>query len=93
MKDKAIQYIFEYLEKEGCVDVLDQEFIDGFIEATGCKFIPYFWGAHTCRYAGKVLSELYHKGKLNRGVIGLGGNWMPGFPKWVYCYTLIKEDI
>jgi len=88
-KEKAQKFILDYLNKNARADILNADFIDKFIEATGSKYVFQPWGAHTCRYAGVMLSDLYRAGKISRVKIGIN-NWQPGFPKWVYVYTLEK---
>jgi len=67
------------------VDILNSEFVDQYIEATGAKFRVQIIGANTCRQLGKDLSELHKEGYLKRGTIGLAGVGC-GFAKWVYTY-------
>lgn len=50
------------------------------------------WGAQPVAKAMSALKSLYDDGKLKRGRLSLGGNWMPGFPKWNYVYDLPDEQ-
>jgi hypothetical protein len=89
MKDKAEQFIFDWLRNDPVgVNILDRDFVDKFVEHTGARIQVMLWGANKCPYLSKTLSRMYADGKLNRDSMSLGANWQPGFPKWVYCYTL-----
>lgn len=89
MKDRAQDFILQWLSNNPpAVDVLNADFIDGFTSYVGCKFKVTNWGANKCEYASKMLTNLYSCGILDRSVINLGGNWQPGFPRWVYAYTV-----
>jgi hypothetical protein len=89
---KGQVFVKKYLTENHSVDILHLEFIDQFVEATGypVRFQPF--GANTCRGAGRTLSKMYQSGILTRGIINLGYNWMPGFPKWVYVYRLKERS-
>lgn len=84
-------WILEYLRLNAspAVDVLDSDFVDAYIEATGVSFTPTSIGAHRCSALGSDLSQLFAEGKLDRYTVSLKGDaWMPGFPRWVYSYEL-----
>lgn len=71
------------------VDVLNAEFVDAFIEATGCKFVPQFFGAAKCPQLGRDLGRLHARGLLRRTACGLpSGDASMGFPRWVWSYRL-----
>ena len=75
------------------VDVLCQDFVDKFIKECNVPFKETNWGAHKCPELGRMLVKLYREGFLDRGIIGLGANWQPGFPKWVYVYSLNESGL
>jgi hypothetical protein len=58
----------------------------------GAKFEGVAWGADHCPQLGRDLTRLYKARKLTRFRIGLGQNWQPGFPKWVWSYQLPQRD-
>ena len=68
------------------VDVLNSDFVDDYVAATGVRMEPTCWGASKCPTLGSDLSAMARCGALDRGRIGLGANWQPGFPKWVWAY-------
>lgn len=82
------EWVIEYLRehKEG-VDILNQDFVDKYIEKFNPKYAVQPYGANTCKQLNRLLSDMYHCNMLNRWVVGLSGIGM-GFPKWVYVYTL-----
>lgn len=80
-------WIIEYLKTHNHVDILDEQFVDEYIKKFNPKYVPQYWGAHTCRELGRMLSEMYHCNLLDRFRIGLRGCDV-GMPKWCYCYEL-----
>ena len=71
------------------MDVLNRDFVDDYVEATGAKFVPMILGANRCRRLGSDLSDAWRWGYLKRHTTGLRGmEW--GFPKWVYSYSLTE---
>jgi hypothetical protein len=84
-RDLAEKLILQRAKKEP-IDILDRDFVDDFIEKTGCKFNQMPYGAHKCKYLGQTLSRMHKEGMLDRGIIGLSG-METGFPKWVYVYS------
>jgi hypothetical protein len=72
------------------LDVLNREFTDAYIEQFDPKVQRVNWGAHKIPELGRLLSKLFHEGKLERFRISLGCNWQPGWPRWVYSYEFPK---
>lgn len=70
------------------VDVLNQAFVDAYLEATKAPFIPMHYGAHKCKTLGHDLSELRTNGYLSRARVGIPSGRAEGFPAWVYVYQL-----
>ena len=70
------------------VDVLNSDFVDDYVEAFGLRVHIMMWGANKCPQLGRDLSAMTKCGYLKRSRVGLSGNWQPGFPKWVWGYTL-----
>lgn len=85
------QYIATYEPRTG-VDVLHRRFVEAYVKATGSHVNPVAWGADKCRQLGADLSAMKRLGELRRFRIGLGFNWQPGFPKWVWSYELVPTD-
>ena len=83
------QWIINNIPPHG-TDILDSEFVDAFIERFHPPFRPVNWGAHKCSTLGRLLSSMYKKGILDRSRISLGITWQPGWPKWVYAYSVNK---
>lgn len=86
------KFVLEYLEKNFTTNVCDQEFHEKWYSNFGGKRKETQWGAEPVYQAQRFLELLYKEGSLNRGVVSLGANWQPGFPKWVYGYTLKKKS-
>lgn len=82
------QFILAYLAKHTYTDACDQLFHDEFFLLFGGARHETFWGAQTVYKAQKLLKKMYDEGTLDRGSIGLGANWQPGFPRWVYTYAI-----
>lgn len=73
------------------MDVLDAKFVDDYIEFTGAKGIIALWGANKCPLLSSDLATMFKCGILARGTISLGANWQPGFPTWVYSYSITTK--
>ena len=87
-KAKRQAWIKEWVQKNTFVDVLNCDFVFAYIKATGVPFEDTNWGAPKCRTLGQDLAGMVHDGTLSRRCVGLSGNWQPGFPRWVWTYTL-----
>lgn len=87
-------WIEAYLRRGGTggtrmtVDVLNQQFVSDYLDATGaaCKVMPY--GADKCPQLGRDLGQMTKDGRLRRATIGVNGTRSEGFPSWVYLYAL-----
>lgn len=90
MADVAEKLILEWVKKEP-VDILDRDFVDAFIAATGSAFNPMPFGAHKCGYLNRTLNRMSKEKKLSRFTIGLPLMEV-GFPKWVYTYDLPSNN-
>lgn len=71
------------------IDGLDADFVDGYIEATGTKFVAKMLGAHYSRDLGATMLSLYKQGLFERYRTGVqapcgGGGW----PTWVWSYYI-----
>lgn len=82
-------WIEQYQPGTNGVDILNADFVDGYIK----KFSPAHrganWGAKKCPEISRVLSNCLRNGWFKyRSRIGLGKNWQVGFPKWVYAYFI-----
>lgn len=83
-------WLVDYIAEERApVDVLNRDFVDAYIEATGASFKAVMYGAHKCPQLGRDLSHLAEVRRLRRYRTGLGdmGSGM-GFPRWVWSYRL-----
>lgn len=90
--EERLNWLLINMLNEPCVDVLNQEFVDKYINATNATFKPTLWGAHKCQQLGIDLRNAANQGLLSVSRIGLGGGaWQPGFPKWVNTYQLTDE--
>ena len=87
-RGEQVKFIQEYLGDNYVTDVTDAKFHDEFHEKFGGKRKETNWGAAPVYKAQRLLEDMYHAGMLDRGIVTLGANWQPGFPKWAYGYTL-----
>jgi hypothetical protein len=72
-------------------DVLNDEFVNAYIEATSADYKIFKYGAPQCKQLGRDLGYMQKQGILTRSIIGLfPGDSSMGFPKWVYVYRLKK---
>lgn len=85
---KYLRFPLENGAHEISVDVLDAEFVDSFIEATGAPYKVMFYGANRCACLGPLLARMFKEGSLVRGVASISGMGGMGFPSWVYSYKL-----
>ena len=85
-------WLLEYIKEHGGVDVLNAEFVDKFMEVTGAKYRVTMWGANKCPMLGRDLARLAACGILRRFRVGLGLNWQPGFPTWVWSYEIAAPN-
>jgi hypothetical protein len=92
MKEQAEEFILGWLEYNHSINILDSNFIDTFSDVTGARIEPILFGPNKCKYASTTLSKMYKEKILTRRVVGLGSNWQPGFPKWVYSYRLADSN-
>lgn len=80
-------FINDWLDKHYETSCVDQEFHEAFRKKFGGMYKATHWGAQPVYAAMKALKEMYKQGLVRRVIAGLGQNWQPGFPKWVYGYT------
>ncbi len=89
---KNKEWLLKNIPPEG-VDILCQDFVDKFIKECNVLFKETNFGAYKCPVLGRTFAKLYREGFLSRGIIDLGINWQPGFPKWVYVYSLNESGL
>ena len=85
---EAQAFIEDYLRVENYVDALDVEFHEKFTAKFGGKRHEVNWGAETNALAMTLLRRMYDMGILERDIVTLDTGWQPGFPRWVYGYSL-----
>jgi hypothetical protein len=79
------------MHEHASVDILNQQFVDDYLTATGAVHSVMMYGAHKCPSLARDLSAMALKGFLNRSRVGLPGMSGEGFPKWVYSYRLTVQ--
>ena len=84
-------FIRDYLNKNVGVDAVDTEFHEQWFRTFGGKRKETNWGCQISYDAMRCIKNMYNQGILIRGIITLGNNWQPGFPKWVYSYSLSER--
>lgn len=85
------EWLIEAIRQEFSADVLNQDLVDRYAEHTGARYFGSIIGAGWCPLLAADLRRLYRLGLLKRGRMGMAGNWQPGFPRWVYSYSLNDE--
>jgi len=86
-------WVMEYVQRHGHVDVLNVHFVDAYIERfTPRKVIYQPYGAHKVPEIGRLLSNMFRANMLDRFPMGLQYLCGMGFPRWVYCYNLPREQ-
>lgn len=83
-------FIIEYIKENGAADVLDADFQDEFYTRFGGTRKEYAIGSQPVAKAQRWLYKMYQEGTLERGIIPLSSSAQPGFPNWVYGYTLAE---
>lgn len=83
------RWLLETINSEKSVDVLNSGFVFDYANFTGAKITVPFWGAGWCQLLSSDLRRMFKGRLLRRRTVGLSsGAWQPGFPKWVYSYSL-----
>lgn len=73
----------------GGVDILNAEFVDAYIDATGATHSHQPYGAARCPQLGRDLSEMSRQYRLRRQLEPLPADMRGmGFPLFVWHYTL-----
>ena len=85
-------FITRYLEINHTASAVDERFHDEFYARFGGRRKETLWGAMPVAAAQLWLKKLHDQGIVTRCRVGLGCNWQPGFPKWVYVYSLSKGE-
>ena len=81
-------WLLRAIAAERDVDALNAPFVEAYVRATGAKVQLMTWGANRCRTLASDLARMHDRGWLKKSRAGLGGNWQPGFPRWVNSYSL-----
>lgn len=91
-RDEIRAFVIEYLNKNFCTDALDQKFHNDFFGRFGGKWQATGFGSQPVFSAQRWLKRFYDAGVLDRDIVPLGSATQPGFPKWVYSYTLRTKE-
>lgn len=86
---KKQKFIIDYLTENHTADVCNADFHGRWFAMFGGKKKSTNWGAEPVYNAMAWLKKLYDQGLLERGVVSLFRP-EPGFPNWVYVYTLAQ---
>jgi len=87
---ERVEWITEYIKHDSvthAVDILNQPFVEKYIEKFNAPYLLQPFGAPTCRELGQILAFGYHCNIFNRDPISLTDHEV-GFPNWVYAYTI-----
>lgn len=92
------EWIINYLaDKKGLpfIDMLDDDFVNSFVEQFNVKFDDMTLGAVKCKELSKLLGIMYKKGLLKRFPHGVRSSSINQdcskgykYPKWIYSYAL-----
>ena len=88
-KAERERWILDWMKQYYCADAVNQDFHKAYHQ----RFPEYarketYWGAQPVAQAQRDLARMAQAGILERGPVSLGANWQPGFPKWVWSYSL-----
>lgn len=91
-KTRRLEWIIDWLDLNTSADVVNEVFHDAY-HAAFPEYVRHekLWGAQPVTQAMRDLAAFERNGILERRRIGLGDGLGPGFPKWVWSYTL-KEN-
>jgi hypothetical protein len=95
------EWIIEYISDKKAlpfVDMLDEDFVNAFVETFNCDFEDMTLGAVKCKELSKLLSSMYKKKLLNRFPHGVKKGYNQDYkcfksPKWVYSYELPRKKL
>lgn len=88
-KEEWIVGYINNLDGIKAVDMLDEDFVDKFIQQFNAKHQATLIGAYRCNELSRLLGKMYKNGLLVRYPMGLrSGAYQDGFPKWIYCYEV-----
>jgi len=87
-----MSWLMEYMQNNGPVDILNADFVEAYLAWTEARAIDTNWGARKCPTLSRDLRYLWAIGRARRGRVGLGFNWQPGFPKWVWSYEPLPKE-
>jgi len=89
--EARFKWILEWIAKHGATDVLNADFVNGYVNATQAPSFEQAFGANSCRQLGRDLSAMHKAGQLTRGTIGLTERYT-GMPSWVYVYSAALQE-
>jgi hypothetical protein len=85
--------VLDYLDHNCEACAVNQDFHEEFHKQfPGFKRKETLWGAQPVARAMAALTKLHMERKISRVRIGLR-NWQPGFPKWVWSYSIGSGQI
>ena len=70
------------------VDILNRDFVDDYIAATGATHMIAPYGANWCPQLSRDLLAMNRAGLVRRHRVGLQGMAGMGFPRWVWSYRI-----
>lgn len=70
------------------VDILNRDFVDDYVEATGAKVRHQMYGADKCPQLARDLLQMKKDSRLTRSRASINGMGGMGFPTWVWSYRL-----
>jgi len=85
--EEKSDWIIDYLEDSSGVSVVDQDFQEAYYKKFKVKRVIKMYGANPCPDAQKTLKKMYDAGEVRRARMSITGQ-LPGFPKWVWVYSL-----
>ena len=82
------EWIAEYLKIARLVDILNNDFVCAYIEATNAPAAYQPYGAPKCPQLSRDLQAMTKAYTLKRSRSGIEGMGGMGFPTWVWVYEL-----
>lgn len=93
-KQEKKQWIFEYMRthQSEFIDIVSEPFVLAYVKEFQPKNIEWHvYGAPKVPEIGKLLTELYKDGKVNRYRYVCDA-YRDGYPKWFYVYYLATTE-
>ncbi len=89
--DARYCWVITYMEAftyDVSVDILNSDFVNDYVDATGARVAHQPYGAPKCPQLARDLLAMKKAYRLKRSRVGVEGMGGMGFPTWVWSYRL-----